>query len=106
MNDPSPSFGFLVVLVTTFGIVVPTLGLILVVFIWTLFLPFLQPPTRCRSFFPPSTPFQVVHLRVLSYTMNTLEAMYEPEHTIVFHLQDLAASRCLCLFVSVPGLGI
>jgi len=96
MNDPSPSFESLSILVPAFGIVVVTLGLILVVFILDALPSFPSTSYPLSLFFSCPYPFKSCTY-ASSHTTNTLEAMYELEHTITFHLQDLAASRCLCL---------
>ena len=93
MNDPSPSFESFLVLVSHIlncgGMVIVMLGhvYILIVSLWTLFLPFLQSPTR---FFFSFIPFQVAHLRTLSHTKNTpinvLETMYRLKYPSSFSI--------------------
>ena len=92
-----PSF-----LVPTFGIVVATLGLILVVFIWMLFLPFLQLPTCCHSFF-----FHLAHtlssraptrtLTYQRYPRGNVQTIYNAPPFFIFGTLWL---RIVCVLVS------
>ena len=104
MNDSSPSFGFLVVLVPIFVIAVVKLRLILVVSLLALFLPFLQPPTRSRSFFfSSSIPFSSRHAPTdASHTRNALgvEAMYKPKRMPSFFICGTLRLQVVCVLAS------